>query len=93
MPFLPPQFQFSLEHFSSPFGETFGELLIVLSKNANLLYLLFLMAMKCYILRLIMQNFFTEHFSKNSYLNDSGISLPAFSSKANLKMHHIPLTP
>ena len=36
--------------------------------------------------------FFTENFSKNSNLNDSGISLPVFPSKTNLKLHNISIT-
>ena len=36
--------------------------------------------------------FFAEKFSKNSNLDDSGISLPAFSSKTNLKLHNIYVT-
>ena len=34
-----------------------------------------------------------ENFSKNSNLDDSGISLPVFSSRTNLKLHNISLTP
>ena len=36
---------------------------------------------------------FAEDFSKNSNLNDSGISLPVFSSRTNLKLHTISVTP
>ena len=36
---------------------------------------------------------FAESFSKNSNLDDSGISLPVFSSKTNLKLHNISVTP
>ena len=36
---------------------------------------------------------FAENFSLNSNLDDSGISLPVFSSKTNLKLHNISLTP
>ena len=32
---------------------------------------------------------FTENFSKNSNLDDSGISLPVFTSRTNLKLHNI----
>ena len=35
---------------------------------------------------------FTEKFSKNSNLDYSGILLPAFPSRTNLKMHNIPVT-
>ena len=33
-----------------------------------------------------------KNFSKNSNLNDSGISLPAFPSRTNLKLHNVSLT-
>ena len=36
---------------------------------------------------------FAENFSKNSNLNDSGISLPVFPSRTNLKLHNIYVTP
>ena len=36
---------------------------------------------------------FTENFSKNSNLDDSGISLPVFPSRTNLKLHNISVTP
>ena len=36
---------------------------------------------------------FAENFSKNSYLDDSGISLPVFLSRTNLKLHNISVTP
>ena len=34
-----------------------------------------------------------KNFSKNSNLNDSGISLPIFPSRTNLKLHNISQTP
>ena len=34
-----------------------------------------------------------ENFSKNSHLDDSGISLPAFPSRTNLKLYNISVTP
>ena len=34
-----------------------------------------------------------EHFSLNSNLDDSGISLPVFCSRTNLKLHNISVTP
>ena len=37
--------------------------------------------------------FFAKNFSKNSNLNDSGISLPVFPSRTNLKLHNISVTP
>ena len=36
---------------------------------------------------------FAENFSKNSNLDDSGISLLVFPSKFNLKLHNISVTP
>ena len=36
---------------------------------------------------------FAENFSKNSNLHDSGISLPVFPSRTNLKLHNISVTP
>ena len=36
---------------------------------------------------------FAETFSMNSNLDDSGISLPVFPSKTNLKLHNISVTP
>ena len=35
---------------------------------------------------------FAENFSKNSDLGDSGIPLPVFPSRTNLKLHNISLT-
>ena len=36
---------------------------------------------------------FAENFSKNSKLEDPGISLPAFPSRTNLKLHNTSATP
>ena len=36
---------------------------------------------------------FAENFSKNSNLDDSGISLPVFPSRTNLKLHNTSVTP
>ena len=35
---------------------------------------------------------FTENFSKNSNVDDSGISLPVFPSRTNLKLHNTSVT-
>ena len=35
---------------------------------------------------------FAKNFSKNSNLDDSGISLPVFHSRTNLKLHNISVT-
>ena len=37
--------------------------------------------------------FFAENFSLNSNLDDSGVSLPVFPSRTNLKLHNISVTP
>ena len=36
---------------------------------------------------------FAENFSKNSNLDESGIFLPVFHSRTNLKLHNISITP
>ena len=36
---------------------------------------------------------FAKNFSKNSDLDDSGISLPVFPSRTNLKLHDISVIP
>ena len=36
---------------------------------------------------------FAKNFSKNSNLDDSGISLPVFPSRTNLKLNKISVTP
>ena len=71
---------------------TFGELLIVFSTEVNLLYVLYSIARSCCLLHLIKQNCL-QNFSKNSNLDESGISLPVFPSRTNLKLHNISVTP
>ena len=72
---------------------TFRELLTVFSTNENLLYLLYLTAQRCCLMYLIKQNCLLKNVSKNSNLNDSGISLLFFSSRTNLKLHNISAAP
>ena len=36
-------------------------------------------------------NLFAKHFCRNSNFDDSGISLPVFPSRSNLKIHNISL--
>ena len=36
---------------------------------------------------------FAKNFSKNSNLDDSGISLPVFPSRTNLKLNNLSVTP
>ena len=50
------------------------------------------MARRSCLLHLIKQNF-AETFSKNTNLDDSGISLPIFLSRTNLKLSNISVTP
>ena len=68
---------------------TFGELPIVFSKKVNLLFngpeVLPSASEKAKL--------FAENFSKDSNLDDSGISLPVFPSRTNLKLHNISVTP
>ena len=75
--------------------ETFGELLIVFSAKANLLYLLYSTARKCCLLLSseVLSKLFAKIFSKNSNLDDPGISLPVFPFRTNLKLHSISVTP
>ena len=74
---------------------TFGELPIVFSTKANLLYVLYSTARRCCLLHLASGKgkLFAENFSKNSNLDDSCISLPVFPSRANLKLHNISVIP
>ena len=51
------------------------------------------MAQRCRLLQSDKAQLFAKNFSKNSNLDDSGISLPAFPSRTNLKLHNIPLFP
>ena len=66
---------------------TFGELPIVFSTKVNLLYLLYSMAW-----RYCLVDLFPKNFSKDFNLDGSGISLPVFTSRTNLKLH-ISVTP
>ena len=71
---------------------TFGELLILFSgKKVNLLKLLYPKAQRCCLLHLIKQNFLLKTFLK-THLDDSGISLPVFLSRTNMKLHNISVT-
>ena len=64
---------------------TFDELLAVFSTKVNLLYLLYSAARRYCLLLLIKQNCLPKS-SKNSKLDDLGISLPVFPSSTNLKL-------
>ena len=65
---------------------TFGELNIVFSTKVNLLCLLYSIV----LLHLIKQNCLLK--TKNSNLDDSGITLPVCPSRTNLKLHIIYVT-
>ena len=69
---------------------TFGKLLIMFSTEVNLLYLLYSKALRCSAdgASCLLQN-----FSKNSDLDNSGISLPFFPSRTNVELHNISATP
>ena len=64
---------------------TFGELLTVFSTNVTFLYLLYSTDRRC--LTGALANLFAKNYSKNSNLDDSGIALPVFPSRTNLKLH------
>ena len=51
------------------------------------------MGQRCCLLHLIKQNCLLKNISVNSNLDDSGISLPVFSSRTNLRLHSISVTP
>ena len=70
---------------------TLGELLIVFPTKVNLLYLYSTDHM-CYLIHLVKQSL-PKNVSENSNLDDSGISLPVFPSRTNLKLHNISITP
>ena len=72
--------------------KTVGKLLIVISIKVNLLYLFHSAAMRCCFPHLIKQNCLLKTF-KTPNLDDSGISLPVFLSRTNLKLHYISVTP
>ena len=68
------------------------ELTIVFSTKVNLLYLFYSMTQTCSSAS-DKAKFLAKNFSKNSNIDDSGISLPVFPSRANLKLHNISVTP
>ena len=71
---------------------TFGELPIVFLKKVNLLYLPQFNGPEVSSAS-DKAKLFAENFSKNSNLDDSGVSLPVFPSRINLKLHKISVTP
>ena len=68
---------------------TFGELLIVFSTKVNHLF----NGQEVLSSASDKAKLFAKNFSKNSNLDDSGISLPIFPSRTNLKLHNISITP
>ena len=73
---------------------TFSELLIVLSTKVNLLYLIYATDWRCTSSPASDKaNLFAKNFYRNSNLDDSGISLPVFPSRTNLKLRNISITP
>ena len=72
---------------------TFGELPVVFSTKVNLLYLIYSTSPELLSSASGEAKLFAEISSKNSNLDDSGISLPIFPSRTNLKLHNISVTP
>ena len=72
---------------------TSGRFPIKFLTKVNLLYLLYSMAQSVLFCISDKAKLFAENFSKNSNLDDSGISLHVFPSRTNLKLHNISLTP
>ena len=68
---------------------TFCELLIVFSTKVNLLYLHYSTDRRCCLLHLIKQKYLLKTFPRTLI---SGISLPVFSSRTNLKLHNVSIT-
>ena len=70
---------------------TFGNFLIVFSTRVNLLYLLYSTVRRASASD--KAKLFAKNFSKNPNLDDRGTSLPVFTSRTNLKLHNISVTP
>ena len=71
--------------------ETFDELLVVFSRKVNLLNILY--GPEVLSSAPDKAKLFAKNFSKNSNLNDSGIYLPVFPSRTNLKLHNASVSP
>ena len=69
--------------------KNFAELVIVFSTNVNPLF----NGPEVSCSAFDKAKLFTENFSKNSNLDDSGISLPVFYPRTNLKLNNISVTP
>ena len=70
---------------------TFGKLPSVLNKGKSAIPLLF-NSLKVLFSASDKAKLFPKNFSKNSNLDASGMSLPAFPFRTNLKLHNISLT-
>ena len=70
---------------------TFGKLPTVFSTKVNLLELHYSVTQRCCLLHLTKQNSLLKTSLRT--LDDSGISLPIFPSRTNLKLHKISVTP
>ena len=68
---------------------TFGKLLIVFSKKSESAIIPLFNHLEVLSSASDKAKLFAKNFSKNSNLDDSGISLPVFPSKTNLKLHNI----
>ena len=64
-----------------------------LTTKVNLLYLLNLIDLRYCLLFLVKRNCLQKKFFKNFNLDDPGISLPAFPSRTNPKLHNAHVTP
>ena len=64
-----------------------------MTTKVNLLYLPYSMAQRCCLLHLIKQNCLLKTFGRTLIFDDSGISLPIFPSRTNLKLHNISVSP
>ena len=72
---------------------TFRELLIVFSTNVKLLYFLYSMAKRFCLLYLIKQNCMLKTFLRTLILMSWISSYLLFTSRTNLKLHNISITP
>ena len=72
---------------------TYGKFLILFSTKVNLLYLLLFKGPGVLSCAPDKSKLLPENVSKNSNINDSGISLPVFLSGTNLRLHNISVTP
>ena len=72
--------------------QDFGKLISVLNKGKSAIPSLF-HRLEVLSSASDQEKLFAKNFSKNSNLDDSGISLPVFPSRTNLKLHNISATP